>query len=101
MAARTALLFLCVLPLFLSPAVGQGQPCPLHRATGVSDTDKTGCYIIKLREDTSEESFQAAQLKVAQLSTDHRVLRSGQRVSKFITVRVADYPLETVSALYI
>ena len=94
-----ALLLLCALPLFVSPAVGQGEPCPLHRATGASDTDKTGCYIIKLRGDTSEESFQAAQRKVAQLSNDHRVLRAGQRVSKFITARVADYPLETVSSL--
>ncbi len=85
-------LFVCTLT-----TADEGEPCPLLMATGASEEDKTGCFIVNLRDDISGDSFQSTLRKVAQLSDDQRIITSGQGVANFVAVRVSDYSLEAVS----
>lgn len=87
---------LSLLALAVSVVAGQ-SPCPLLMASGVSDADKTGCYIVNLRKETTQEEFQAIQRQVLQRTDDHKIYGSVQRVVKAFTVKMSAYSLQSVS----
>ena len=70
---------------------------PLLRASGVSEKDKTGCYIVVLKEETSHEMFQSIVSQVVQMSTDAQVHGSVERVAKAFTVKLSDDALQVVN----
>ena len=74
---------------------------PLFRANGASERDKTGCYIVVLKEETSHEMFQSIVSQVVQMSSDAQVHGSVERVAKAFTVKLSDDALQLVNNLYV
>ena len=94
---HVALLFLHLAWLPQQLIMAEDNKCPLLRATGVAESDKTGCYIIVLNKTTSAEKFQNIQSRVVEMSEDAKVYGSVQRVAKAFTVKLSDTALESVS----
>ena len=76
-----------------------GDRCPLLLASGVSDSDKTGCYIVNLLKATTPEKFQAIMSRVLQMTDDNKIYGSVQGVAKAFTVKLSSYSLESVRFL--
>ncbi len=79
-------------------SANEEEPCPLLMATGVSDSDKTGCFMVNLREDLSDTDYQSVLRRVTSLSANQQVVgavRGG--VANFVTIRASEYSLEAVS----
>ncbi len=91
------LLALCTLTY-----ASEEEPCPLlMAATGVSDSDKTGCYMVNLHEDLSDVDYQTVLRRVTSLSTNQQVVSSVRGgVASVVTVRVTDYSMQAVSQHY-
>ena len=62
------------------------------------DADTTGCYMIKLRDDTSPESFNGILEYIKEISMDKRIYsRVDSNMIKVITAKLSPEMLEEVS----
>lgn len=83
--------------VLLQVLVAEKTKCPLLKATGASESERTGCYIIVLNSTTSPETFQDVQSKVIEMSEDAKIYGSVQKVIKAFTVNLSEIALEAVS----
>ena len=88
---------LAVLLLFQTVLLSEGALCPLLRAAKAASSEKTGSYIVVLKEETSHEMYLKIKAQIEQLSTDQKLHGSTEKVAKAFTVRLTDYALNTVS----
>lgn len=91
---------LCVMAVIKANLVegAPGDRCPLLLASGVSDSDKTGCYIVNLLKETTPEKYQSVMSRVLQMTDDNKIYGSVQGVVKAFTVKLSSYSLESVSS---
>ena len=73
--------------------------CPLLLASGAEDSDKTGNYIVVLKDETTHERFEDIKSKVVSMTEDEEVHGSVETVVKAFTVKLSDRALSTVSTL--
>ena len=73
--------------------------CPLLLASRAADSDKTGHYIVVLKDGTTHERFEDIRSKVVSMTEDEEVHGSVERVMKAFTVKLSDRALSTVSIL--
>ncbi len=66
----------------------------IRRARGVPTT---GCYIVAMKDDASEEELQKVAAKAAKASDDAKLHGLVQKVKKAFTVKLNPYALEMVS----
>ena len=98
---KTTLLLGLVLVLFL---VLQRMPSsvatlsPLMAASNVPDSDKSGYYIVVLRDETTHDTFQDICSWVVQISTDTQLHGSVEGLVKAFTVKLSDDALHAVSS---
>jgi hypothetical protein len=71
--------------------------CPLLRATGAAESDKTGCFIVVLNKATTAENFTYILDKVLEMSEDAKVYGSVQKIAKAFTVKLSEIAVEAVS----
>lgn len=76
-----------------------GTKCPLLRATGAAESEKTGCYIVVLNKATTAENFTNILDKVLEMSEDAKVYGSVQKIAKAFTVKLSEIAIETVSCI--
>ena len=86
-----------IIAVFLSVAESRSR-CPVLHAS--SDSQKSGCYIIVLKEATSAENFNEVLAKVVKVADDAKVYGMVQRVAKAFTVKLTPYALHLVSYIY-
>ena len=61
------------------------------------ESEKTGCYIVKLEDDTSHDRFEELAEKLLQESVDHHIYEKVEgRVSKIITVKLREEAIDRV-----
>ena len=58
--------------------------------------EKTGCYIVKLRSDTSHEVFDRTLKKALSFSDDATIGAESKGVLKFFTVKLSEESLDEV-----
>ena len=58
--------------------------------------EKTGAYIVKLRQQTSHDDFEQTLQKAQSLSDDERVYAKHEGVFKFFTVKLSGKALDEV-----
>lgn len=93
------LLFLLAwLPNMTSSA--EGVKCPLLRATGVAESEKTGCFIVVLNKATTAQNFTNILDKVLEMSEDAKVYGSVQKITKAFTVKLSEIAVEAVSCIH-
>ena len=73
--------------------------CPLLRATGAEESEKTGCFIVVLNKATTAENFTNILDKVLEMSEDAKVYGSVQRIAKAFTVKLSEIAVEAVSCV--
>ena len=73
---------------------------PLMTASGVQDSDKSGYYIVVLRDDTTHDMFQDIISRVLPVSMDVQLHGSVEGLVKAFTVKLSDEALQVVSILY-
>ena len=62
------------------------------------ESNKTGCYIVKLEDGTSHDKFEELTEEILNESTDHHIYEKVEgSVSKIITVRLTEEALQKVS----
>ena len=71
--------------------------CPLLRATGATESEKTGCYIVVLSKTTTVENFANILDRVLEMSEDAKVYSSVQKIAKAFTVKLSEIAIEAVS----
>ena len=97
MKPTTCIALLCLqLALLPQATLSANTRCPLLRATGASDSEKTGCFIIVLNKTTTAEQFQDVLSRVVNMSEDAKVYGSVQRVAKAFTIKLSEIALEAV-----
>ena len=69
----------------------------LWEESGVRDSQKTGYYIVGLKDDTTSEQFQSITSQAASLSVEKKVHGAVQTVVKAFTVKLSDQSLDIVS----
>lgn len=79
----------------LGATVIEARRCPVLHATG--DAEKSGCYIVVLRQVTSASEFQSVLHRVVQMADGAKVYGSVTRVAKAFTVKLSAYALHAVS----
>ena len=61
------------------------------------DSEKTGCYIVKLEDDTSHDRFEELTQMLLKESIDHKIhVKVEGSVSKIITVKLPEGALDRV-----
>ena len=61
------------------------------------ESEKTGCYIVKLEDDTSHDRFEELAEKLLEESVDHHIYEKVEGgVSKIITVKLREEALDRV-----
>ena len=75
-----------------------GRRCPLLHAP--ESANKTGCYIVVLRENTTDEKVAELLQRTSSVAEEHKVYGFIQNVAKAITVKLSDYSMEMVSTWY-
>ena len=61
-------------------------------------SDKTGCYMVKLKDDTSHDEFEKLTEKLLEESSDHHIFGKVEgSVSKIITVKLSEEAVDKVS----
>ena len=90
---------LAVLLLFQTVSLSEGTLCPLLRAAREASSEKTGSYIVVLKEETSHEMYLNIKAQVELLSTDQKLHGYTEKVAKAFTVRLTDFALNIVSKL--
>ena len=84
--------------MFVAQSDNVDSKCPVLRATGVSESEKSGCYIVSVNRATNMETFLDIQSRVVErMSEDGKLYGSVHRVTKAFTVKLSDEALETVS----
>ena len=97
LATRVASCILLIAAVFLNVAESRRR-CPvLHAASG---SQKTGCYIIVLKEATSAEDFQEVLAKVVKVADSAKVYGMVQRIAKAFTVKLTSYALHSVRNVF-
>ena len=86
-----------VLLLTLTVSATSATLSPLLMATRAAESEKTGCYIVVLKEDTILERFQNIISEVVPMSMDTKLHGSVQRIAKAFTVKLSDHALNIVS----
>lgn len=71
------------------------QRSPLIRQA--RDVPTTGCYIVVMQDDASEDELQQMAARVVEASDDARLYGLVHRVKKAFTVKLNPYALEMVS----
>ena len=87
----------CVLLLCVWFRLSRQELSPVLKASGVADSDKTGCYIVVLKKDSNSSVFENVRSTLLELSKDSHLYGSVQNVAKAITITLNDSNLETVS----
>ena len=62
----------------------------------VDHAEKSGCYIVKLRGDTSHDVFERTLQNALNLTDDFEVYAKSEGVFKFFTVKLSKAALEVV-----
>ena len=93
------LLGMAVLPQ-MTTSTDSETKCPLLKATGAAESEKTGCYIVVLNKATTAENFTIILDKVLEMSEDAKVYGSVQKVTKAFTVKLSEIAVETVSCIH-
>lgn len=62
----------------------------------VQHAEKSGCYIVKLRNDTTHEVFERTLENALNRSEDYKVYAKSEGVFKFFTVKLPDTALDEV-----
>lgn len=96
---HTILLLLLLVRLPKMTAGSTETKCPLLRATGASESEKTGCYIVVLNKATTAENFTNILDKVLEMSEDAKVYGSVQKIAKAFTVKLSEIAVEAVSCM--
>ena len=66
----------------------------------VPESNKTGCYIVKLEDDTNHDRFEELTEKLREESIDHHIYEKAEgSASKIITVKLPEVALDRVKAL--
>ena len=61
-------------------------------------SDKTGCYMVKLKDDISHNEFQKLEERLLEESSDHHIFAKVEgSVSKIITAKLSEEAVERVS----
>ena len=92
--------FLAALLFFQSVSCSGATLSPLLLASGAADSDKTGYYIVVLKEDTTHERFKDIISQVVPLSDDAELHGSVERIAKAFTVKLSEHALNSVSIHY-
>ena len=75
--------------------------CPLLLSSGAADSEKSGYYIVVLKDDTTHERFEEIKSKVVSMTEDEKVHGSVERVVKAFTVKLSQDALTTVSIIHL
>ena len=62
----------------------------------VEHAEKSGCYIVKLRNDTTHEVFERTLERALGRSDDFKIYAKSEGVFKFFTVRLPETALDEV-----
>ena len=89
---KEVLLCLVLLGLTVGSVAGQ---CPVLRAA--EGANKTGCYIVVLKNATTVEKFNEILRRGVDLADEHKVYGVTQKVCKAFTVKLSSYCLNLVS----
>ena len=76
-----------------------GVLSPLLTASGAADSDKTGYYIVVLKDDIPLERFKEIQSQVVSMTEDEELHGSVERVLKAFTVKLSDRARSIVSLI--
>ena len=88
--------------MFIAQSDNVDSKCPVLRATGVSESEKRGCYIVFVNRATNMETFLNIQSRVVErMNEDGKLYGSVHRVTKAFNVKLTDEALETVLKLII
>ena len=68
-------------------------------ASGAADSDKTGCYIVVLKDSTTHERFMDIKSQVVSMTEDDKLHGSVEAVVKAFTVKLSDHALSIVSVV--
>ena len=68
-------------------------------ASGAADSDKTGCYIVVLKDGTTHERFMAIKSHLVSMTEDEELHGSVEAVVKAFTVNLSDHALSIVSVV--
>lgn len=61
------------------------------------ESNKTGCYIVKIEDSTSHDRFEELTEKILNESTDHRIYEKVEgSISKIVTARLSEDALDRV-----
>ena len=85
----------CLLVAVALLGATEARRCPVLHAT--EDAEKTGCYIVVLKQATTAAKFQSVLQKVVQMADDAKLYGSVTRVAKAFTVKLSSYALHAVS----
>ena len=84
------------LAVLLTLALGvAARRCPVLHAP--ESANKTGCYIVVLYKNTSQEKFDEIVRRAASVAEGNKVYGLAKNVSKAITVKLSAYFLSQVS----
>ena len=76
------------------------ERCPLLRAAAnVPASDKTGCYVVVLKRESNDSTFESIQSQLLDLSSDFQLHVSVKNIAKAITVALDEDNLDIVSHL--
>ena len=64
-------------------------------------SEKTGCYIVKLEDDTSHDRFEELKKALLTESVDHHIYGVEGSVSKIIAVKIPEESLDKVQYVYV
>lgn len=95
---RLAVFTCCFLVAFALLGATEARRCPVLHATG--NAEKTGCYIVVLKQATTAAKFQSVLQQVVQMADGAKVYGSVTRVAKAFTVKLSSYALHAVSMTY-
>ena len=90
-----AAIICCLLVAVALLGATEARRCPVLHAT--EDTEKTGCYIVVLKQATTAAKFQSVLQKVVQMADGAKLYGSVTRVAKAFTVKLSSYALHAVS----
>ena len=92
---RLAVFICCFFVAVALLGATEARRCPVLHATG--NAEKTGCYIVVLKQATTAAKFQSVLQQVVQMADGAKVYGSVTRVAKAFTVKLSSYALHAVS----
>lgn len=94
-------LFVALLFVLSVCSCSAASTCPLVRASGAADSDKTGYHIVVLKDGTTHERFEDIKSKVVSMTEDKKVHGSVETIVKAFSVKLSDDALSNVSVFNI